>query len=268
VEKAKVVRTGGGGGSSAGKQARVYLFVGERYYKREEWEKDEEDLEEGEGFYVLLDNRKPYLKMKDTQGKEFTYYFSSRELEIYKKMFKNEIYGIVQRYADKIGSEWTSLETKLREKMKELENDPDVQNFQDAEQEREYKVSSKFYYIWNAISSCWEKKLTDQQSIFYRYLAASKHVNGADEKIGQLTALRRILHEDAPKNKNKSSENLKTLYEKVVKDYPMLIFIEPYRSSNAGSVILDYINLIDEKKDGNSAKSQAFNQIVPEPAEV
>lgn len=262
VEKAKTVRTGGGG--SAGKQTRIYEFTGEKYYKRDEWEKSDEDLEDGEGFYVLLDNKKPYLEMTNSKGTKFSYSFSSRDLETIKNMFKITIYGVVKRYVDKLGSDWVSLENKLKEKKIELENDPAIQSYQDAQEEKEYKAPNKMYHLWNAISSSWKNKIEDKDCVFCKYLEASASVAKDDSKVNDLNNLKRMLQDFSDiKSKAKNNKNLKSLYKDTIDKYPVLEIIEPYKAGyKIAQTIFDYINMVNKVDSQKEIEEEANDKMV------
>ena len=251
VVKAKTVRVPGGAGGSTGAQARLYEFVGQKYYKKEEWDRSEEDYTEGEGVYVLLEKKNPYLTIKDSSGKEFTYSFSSTELEKIKNLLKIEIYGVVKRFSDKIGEDWTTLDKAMSEKLTELENDLLVQQFTNIEQEQRSEAKTEFYHLWNCIGSKWQKGITDTNSVIYKYFVSSEDISKVADKADKIRTLKRILENNpCGQNDNKKGSVLAKMAEEVKKTYPMLSMLDTYTSCvNKVQIILDYINMVNKVKE-------------------
>jgi len=269
--KAPIVRTVGGTGRSGYTVPRIWKFVPDTGNLKDIWTPaDAELIEEGDDKYVLLKNRNATL----VNGKTVSMY----DLQSMNKAFngKEAIYGISEKYKDKIGQDWEPIEKALQKKLDELLKDPGVISLGSHSYDYHYFPNYAFNHAANAIyqDDDWKQRITDKTCCLYKYLTASDEIKEAQQKIESIESLAEILKASGvPAHKTTAWKyDLPKMVKAVSAAYPLLSMV--YRDWNASQkqqkdAIFEYINLINDRNNVKKATAvSAISVAVPKNAVI
>jgi len=215
---------------------------------------DQKDLiENGEGIYVLLFRREASLV---TTGKVLSNY----DLDAIANKFGNKkVYGISKKTIDKVGKGWIKLEDVVLDEIKELENDPELDDFVNAVGGVSNLCQSQFCEIWRAFKSEY-KKFSDGKLKEYFDLSVKYDENKIKmEKVGDLKRFYKS-HIDSKyeidKTQNKSNKpgiNFNAILLDVKNLYPMItgyIRIDTYSPQITAirKDFIDYVKMCDNRR--------------------
>jgi hypothetical protein len=156
------------------------------------------------------------------------------------------IYGVFQRYIPKLGDGWIHLGDKIKDKLDELNSDPDVVKYAGVSPHLSSETWNRNASIFR--SQTFQNNLNDSNGICMRILdllSKIKEVESKGYKLRRLTAMLGMGQADSSKTESELTKLLGQFNE----SYPLLKMLSiGYRTNEekAAKAIAEYINFKDE----------------------
>ena len=233
----------GGGKGSGQPVVAIKEYTPNSYSVRESWTNTDLDLEDDGGHIVYLKGYNAYL------DSEHNILIPDNDLKYLVDKYGITIHGVLKRYANKVGDDWTPITDLIEKKWKESKKDFDavksvacVQQLQSDSVMRNHSIKqaaaklpsdsqfAKIYREWESVGS----DLQDKQSAM---IAANK-LHDILDRIGQDVKAMPVL--EMPKSAKDYSEVCR-------ERYPMLYQMQYWSIGNMSvEVLVDYFRAMDD----------------------
>ena len=226
-----------------------------------EWDEanDDQTLEDGEGYYVSLYRKDATLKNGKPINSSMLHYLS-------KELFKVPIYGIPQRFIDKLGEGWQSLDELISEYVSKIERGSEFILYK----KNAENIHCSFFKAFSFKLLGYEGKgkfdaqklltlVNNRNSLAHRYISFSMVLDKLSKNYKNLNELENLIDFKAvvPVAKDGKAftgtiKNINTMKNKFMKQYPFIMVIDHYpdfimKPDDLVKHMAGYIKMVDKK---------------------